>query len=237
MGATDDPRVVLREAAALMQQGRYAESLQQHLWFHEHALESSPALVGVRLSYALADWVELGKIYPEAMQALVAVRDRKAKALLEGKGSFQVFHDVAAINGFLHQEQETVALFQRLHQSNPTLAQTCYHVAEPYLASHQEYEVCSAYVPDPIARLEKIRHLWQIQLELADENPTLGKAHLRDYAEAKFATEVHRLMVILIGAGRRQEAERVRDLALAVNASTAVQAALDDALAHPDAGP
>jgi hypothetical protein len=229
--------VVLRDAVALMRQGRYAESLQKHLWFHDHALEHTPALAGVRLSFALAYWLDLAACYPEAMQALTAIRDRKAQALLDGKGSFRLFHDVASINGYLHEEPETVALFKRMHQTDPELARQCYSVAEKYLVAHQEYEVCVEYLPDPIARFEEIRKLRQVQLELAGENPALGQSHLGDYAEVHFAEGVRRLITILVGAGRRQDAERVRELALAASANAAVRAALDDALPPQDLDP
>jgi hypothetical protein len=235
--ATDDPSAVLREAVTLMRQGRYAESLQKHLWFHDHALDYRPALAGVRLSFALAYWVELAASYPEAMQALAAVRDRKAKALTDGKGSVELFHDVAAINGYLHEEPETVALFKLLHQTDPGLAWRCYPVAEKFLVAHQDYEVCVAYLPDPIARFEAIRELRQVQLELADENPAVGTSEFRDYVEGHFAEAVRRLIAILVGAGRRQDAERVRELGLAASANATVRAALDDALRHQDPGP
>jgi hypothetical protein len=87
------------------------------------------ALAGVRLSFALGYWLELAACYPEAMQALTAVRDRKAQALTGGKGSFELFHDVAAINGYLHAEPETVALFKQLHQiegNSPQAARRCF---------------------------------------------------------------------------------------------------------------
>jgi hypothetical protein len=231
---TNDPGVVLSEAVSLMQQGRYAESLQKHLWFHDHALEHNSALAGVRLSFALADWIELAKRYPEAMVALLAVRDRKAKALADGQGSFELFHDVAAINGFLQEEQGIIALFKLLHQTDPKLAKKCYRVAETVLVAHQEYEVCSAYIPDPTARFEEIRELRQVKLELADKNPTLDRPEFREYAEVSFAQEIQRLIAILVGTNRRQEAERVRELGLAVSESAIVRKALADTVPPED---
>jgi hypothetical protein len=230
MDTTDDPQMVLREAASLRRRGRYAESLQKHLWFHDHALEHNPALAGVRLSFALADWLELAESYPEAMQALIAIRDRKTKALTDGKGTFELFHDVSAINGYLHEEQQTVALFKLLHKMYPELARRCYHAAEKFLVAHQNYEVCIAYIHDPIARFEEIRQLRRVQLELANENPALNIPQFRDYAEGNFAEEVRRLIAILVGVGRRPDAERVRELGLATSASAIVRAALDNAL-------
>jgi hypothetical protein len=235
--ATDDPNSVLQEAVSLMRQGRYAESLQKHLWFHDHALEHRPSLAGVRLSFALGYWLELAQVYPEAMQALTAVRDSKTQALSDGRGSFEFFHDVTAINRCLSEDAKTVALFKRLHRADPDLAGRCYHVAEKHLVAHREYETCAAYLADPVGRFEAIRQMRQVQLELADENPSLGGSHLRDFTEARFADAVGRLVEILAGVGRAQDAERVRELALATSASTAVRAALEDALPPRDSGP
>lgn len=61
--------------------GRYEEALREHIWFHDHALAKQPSLYGVRLSYALADWVDFGKVYPPALAALQAVRDAKTVKL------------------------------------------------------------------------------------------------------------------------------------------------------------
>jgi hypothetical protein len=52
-----------------------------------------------------------------------------------------------------------------------------------------------------------------------------------------FAEAVGRLIAILVGVGRRQDAERVRDLALSASASATVQAALDGALPQQNPGP
>jgi hypothetical protein len=145
VAATCDPQEVLREAVSLMRQGQYAEALEKHLWFHDQALEYQPALGGVRLSFALDFWVELGTLYPEAMEALTAVRDRKVVALTDHKGSFELFH--VAINRCLQEETETVALFMMLHRHNPGLARRCYPIAEEYLVEQQEFEVCITYLP------------------------------------------------------------------------------------------
>ncbi|MDX1982468.1 MAG: hypothetical protein SFV51_19490, partial [Bryobacteraceae bacterium] len=63
---TEDPRQILAGARLDARQGDYAEALQKYLWFHHHALEHDMALSGVRLSYALNEWWELGKAYPPA---------------------------------------------------------------------------------------------------------------------------------------------------------------------------
>jgi hypothetical protein len=225
-----DPKAALHDAVLLMRQGQHAQSLQKLLWFHDHALEHNVALGGVRLSFALSYWMELAKVYPEAMQALIAVRDKKATALAGGEGAFELFQDVAAINRTLGEQAKTVALFKWLLQTAPELAQHCFSIAQADLVEQSEYEVCSRCIPDPLAHIEQARMLRQISLELADENPALGASPLRGYAEQRFAGEVCRMIAILVGAGRRQEAERVRDLALTVSDDDDFREALDQAL-------
>src|SRR4051812_9051491 len=103
-----DPHKVLNEALTLTKQGKYEEALQKHLWFHENALKHDKALAAVRLSFALSDWVELGKKYPKARKALVAIRDKNTKSVSEGKGNFDLFMEIAAINRYLNERAKTV---------------------------------------------------------------------------------------------------------------------------------
>ena len=51
---TDDALQMLRDARQAARRGAHAEALGKYLWFHHHALEHSPALAGVRLSYAIS---------------------------------------------------------------------------------------------------------------------------------------------------------------------------------------
>ena len=71
---TDDARQVLRDAREEARRGAHAEALEKYLWFYHHALEHSPALSGVRLSYAISEWVELGNAYPPALEALESAK-------------------------------------------------------------------------------------------------------------------------------------------------------------------
>jgi hypothetical protein len=234
MAAVRDPQTVFHDAVALARQGKYEDALQHHLWFHEHALEHNPAFAGVRLSYALAAWVELGANYPPALRALTSVRDDKVKAIADGKGSFEAFHDVAAINEYLKESPRTVALFRAIHQASPELAGPCYRVAEPHLVAQREYAICAFYNPDALARFEEIRQLFRLNMEIADENPALPSGGLREYAATSFLMEVCRLLEILVGVGRREEAERVQALAVAECPGADARDALHNALRHPE---
>ncbi len=207
-----DPQKVLNEAQTLARQGKYEEALEKHLWFHENALNHEQAMGGVRLSFALAYWVELGQKYPKAREALVSIRDEDTQAIREGRGSFSLFHDVASINRYLEEEQKTVELFKALDQKQRRLAERCYLVAEKDLAARGEYTLCASYIPDATKRFDRIREMRERHLEMAKDE----RLRLKEYAETSFVEETCRLIEILVGAGRKEDAESVRERAFAV---------------------
>jgi hypothetical protein len=75
-----NPQIRLQNAFTAAGEGRHEEALREYIWFHDHALELEPALYGVRLSFALAYWVELAQDYPAARTALEGIRDRTVQS-------------------------------------------------------------------------------------------------------------------------------------------------------------
>jgi hypothetical protein len=207
------PKRMLAEARALASQAEYAGALEKYLWFHRHALEYSEALAGVRLSFALDEWVNLGQKYPPARDALLSVRDDAIEAFAKGKGSFLLFMDVEAINRYLHDDARTVQLFKLLHRGQPELAGQCYAVAERVLVEGGEYATCIDYLLDLGQRLEAVRQSYLMTLEIAEQNLLLSspEARLKEYADLRLVEETSRLIAILEGVGRLQDADRVRE--------------------------
>jgi hypothetical protein len=210
-----DPQVVLDQARDFARQGRYEEALRAHAWFHDHALEHDEAQYGVRLSFALADWVELGKKHPPALEALRRVRDGKEAAVRAGDTSFDLFHDVVAINECLGQARRTALLFLGLPPAEPELDARRYDLAEEALVSAGAYQACSARIPDPAARFEAIRAARRSDLGLAAGRARRVADQERQYAEWQFDKDTERVVAILEGAGRAEEAARVSALAQA----------------------
>jgi hypothetical protein len=228
-----DPTRVLTEARELALAGRYEEALGRHQWYHDHALEHEPAQCGVRLSFALRYWADLGEVYPPARDALVAVRDRDAAAVRAGDWSRELFGDVASIDRYLGEEAHAGDLFLALHRCDPLRAGPFYEEAEPGLVALREYAVCSHHVPDPAARLGEMAERRRDMLREADDQPEDEGAVFREVVEAGFAEEAGRLIEILAGAGRRAEAERIRELALDETENEAGRAALSGAGGGP----
>src|SRR5208282_2462600 len=158
-----DLQKILSDAKNLMEQAKYEDSLQRHLWYFNHALEYDQGQTGVRLSFALSQWVELGRRYPKAKEALIEIRDRDAHMLLEGKGYANLFTDVQAINRELQDEDATYALFKTIREKDPQLAGQCYFWVENLLVAKGEYQWCYDHVGDPQSRFDSIRRLFDME--------------------------------------------------------------------------
>jgi hypothetical protein len=219
-----DPNKILDQARALAAEGKYEEALQKHLWYHENAVKIDPSNSGVRRSFALAYWVELGEKYPKAKEALLAIRDKDAKAINEGRGSIDLFRDVRAINDELNEKPKTVALFKVIHDKHPDLAKLCYPSAEKDLAAGREYKIAISYIPDPLKRFDQIKERRELTLRRAS-----GDSHRKEFAESSFTEDSCRLIEILVGGGRKPDAERVRERALTVRDDPKIREAVDKA--------
>lgn len=132
-GEKPDPNKVRDESREMMERGEYEQALQRQIWYHNHAAEIQPSLSAVRLSFGLADWLELSRRYPRARQALIETRDIKTSELDAGRGHSNLFADVASINFYLQEEGATVALLKRIQKADPPLAAQCIHYAREAL--------------------------------------------------------------------------------------------------------
>ncbi len=145
-----NPQERLQNAFTAAREGRHEEALREYIWFHDHALELEPALYGVRLSFALAYWVELAQEYPAARIALVAIRDRKSQLLLSDQRNRETFRDVASINHYLQDDALTAQVFASLDRADTTFAHQCAEDALPALVDSKRFELARRYMAPPV---------------------------------------------------------------------------------------
>jgi tRNA A-37 threonylcarbamoyl transferase component Bud32/type II secretory pathway pseudopilin PulG len=255
-GEKPDLGKILQEAKDLMNQGHYEDALQRHLWYHHHALEYDQGQTGVRLSFALVDWVELGRRYPKAKQALMEIRDGDTQKILRGEGYFSLFMDVHGINQYLGDDDATYELFKTIEKSDPKLAAQGYLVVEDLLVNKGEYETCRKYLGDPQGRFQTICNEYQMDLQnqarfakidetsrqrLAMMKKLRGGTNapayspldisvvLKKSAEGRFVVQVRQLIEILVGTGDKVEADDIQKQALVVLNDPRLASAVSDA--------
>lgn len=144
----DAAKKALNDARALARSGEFEKALERHEWFHKNALSINPSYYGVRLSFALGDWKDLGDKYPPALASLKSMRDEGVKALFAGTATPDVFHDISSINRALGEDESTVKVFKELHSHYPELAVKCFQMVQETLLAKHEINLFLHYVGD-----------------------------------------------------------------------------------------
>jgi len=210
----EDMQKYLRDTDKMIEQGKYQEALDRCIWFHEHALEHEPAMYGVRLSFALSDWKRLGDVFPPAMAALKKTRDDKTALMIDKKGNFNLFQDVASLNQTLGEDKETVVLFRKLDQEQKDLATRCWELAKEAVIKTKAYDLAKKYLGNPVLEFNTIK-------ERYDENVKMygGKnfgAHFKSYNQNHFVKETLLLLDVTAALDDTTATKEIRGKALAV---------------------
>jgi len=204
-----DPNEILREAEEDRRSGKYQQALEKHLWYHENALRIDPGQGGVRLSFALNSWLELGEKYPPALAKMREVRDATEDKIRDQdrvRVKFEDFHDFSAFNNTLRQPSRTAALFKWLDGENSEDAAIVYPVAEAALIDQQEYKICGKYV-DPTENVKQIHDRYVTGVKMSAE---FGEHHLK-HTEDALVNASSTLVEILVMNDRKTEAQTAAD--------------------------
>jgi len=221
-----NPQQILDEAQSDAKAGRYEDALAKHVWFHENALRVDPSYYGVRLSFALADWVKLGSQYPKALEKLREIRDEKDAKLRGGLRDRDLFDDVASINQYLGESTRTVSLFKELHSANPQFAQDSFELAVEALVEAGEFSLCKECLGDPDGRFSKMVESRKRGLEYAaSKSGTTAQASVNAY-NSIYVDAVCRLLKILAQTGDEAKAIEIQKQALAVCPDNRIEEAL-----------
>ncbi len=204
----------LNKIRNLVKNEQYELALQKHVWFHEES-KSSSGMGGVRLSFAISNWVELGNKYPPALTELRKVRNENKDKMSSGKGTFNVFHDFSSINRELGEELKTIELFYELSQNFPQQAKALYHVVEDILIEKKEFALVNKYMDDPIFKYETLRYSREQSLSHARKNKNENSSVSLEYSDNRFVDETIKLINALLILNKKPEAIEIHQRAMA----------------------
>jgi hypothetical protein len=231
---------VLERARTARLAGRYEDALRDHLWFHENALAVEPSLAGVRLSFALRDWIYLAEQFPLARRALQGLRDRDTARILDGSagphaGPRELFRDIVAINSALGEERATQDLFVRIDIQMPELARQCGDFALPALVAAEDFMLARRYLGDPAARVQALAaSLNAYTEELVKSGGTSSAPALLAFV-LNYTKEVRLVVEVLRRQDEEELAERVSREALDALKSDALRDAVEREFETPGA--
>jgi len=202
-----EPQAILNEAQADAAAGRYREALAKHIWYRDNALKYQPGQRGVRNSFALMYWAELGKKYPPAMKKLQAIRTEAINQFQTKNGDAETvtasFITVISINNALKEKVKNVGLFKELIVDNPEAAKKVYSVLESDLIDAKEYALCGRYM-DPDRSYARIQRLYDLDKDS-------GTPQLQDFDVKSFSNQTARLVAVLAINGRNDDALRISE--------------------------
>jgi hypothetical protein len=184
---------------------QYDDALAKHVWYHENALKYGTGQGGVRLSFVLSNWLELGKAYPPALQKLKAIQDGLEKQLSDGKGGFQQFHDFSAINKLLNEVKRTSDIFLLLDAKYPAQARIDFQAGLPALVTAKEYALCGKYL-QPEQFYKSAADNFRYMLKFEAEHPAPGPA--KSFAKQNFPNQCSTLVALLVKNNRLEEAKK-----------------------------
>ena len=255
-GEKPDLAKILADAKDLTTRGQYEEALGRYIWFHNHEQQYGDSYQDVvRITSGISDWVELGRRYPKAKQALLEIRDDAQRKIADGQGYADLFKDVQAINGELQQQDDTYALYQSMRKTDPQLARECYFWAENLLVSKGEYQWCFENMGDPQSRFANTKSNFEMDIQREKQMADLQERSRKQMEELsrkrggppiqlppidtsriilqsatnRFVGTVGMIVEILIGSGHPDEATQLRDQALAVSDDQRLKSAINDA--------
>ena len=205
------PSVILDEARDDTRAKRYSLALAKHIWFHKNALKYEPSLVGVRLSFALSDWMSLGKEYPPALEKLKSIRDALEARVQSGEDIAKEFHDLVAINRYLGDDQRSVESFKAFEKNHPNSAPLVFLYTRNALIKAKEYETYAKYIRGTSDFFE-IKEMFERGKKSADRMPDQGKS-LLEYLDESFRHETATLVAVLVNVDRKEEANEIADIA------------------------
>lgn len=208
----EDMQKYLSDTQELVREGKHEDALKRFLWFHDHALEHQPSMYGVRLSFALSYWKQLGDVYPPALAALKRTRDDKTERLVQKESNRNLFHDVMALNRTLDEDAKTVDLFRALDKDRPDFAKQCWDIAKEAIIKAKAYDLARKYIGNPVREWGKVK-------EMYDRNKAMygGKNfgdHFKAYNENHFVEETLRLIDVAIALDDGEAAQDIQTKAL-----------------------
>jgi hypothetical protein len=232
---------------------QYEEALQRCLAFH-NKWKTSASLISL-----LGNWVELGRRYPKAKQALIEIRDRDTREFNEGRGYFELFMEVSSINRELEDEDATYALYRSFRDKDRKLGGQCLGFVEGLLVSKGEYQWCYDHMGDPQARFEYMQRTLNMRLNVEERqreameasqkrledmrrqhgrtngpaySPLNIAAGTKSMAHDSFVSQTLELIEILVATGHKDTAEKIRDQAAAAVDDARLKTAVNDAEIH-----
>lgn len=227
---------IVEQIISATEDGRHPEALALLTALYAEVCEARADEDG-RHFITMFMWDQLAEDYPPALEALARARDEQVKLLLAGNNVFSVrqgwprsrFLEIVRMNDSLRDAASTYQVFIQLKAALPDIAEREHYMALPAMVAMGDFALAAQYMPDPLGNLARLNADAAV-LPLFPSRP----AAPRMAAElSNFMKDVRLRAAILIGLGRKTEANAMQAAALAGIASDDMRAFAEREIAVP----
>lgn len=202
---------ILDEARDAFHSGKYPEALEKYDYFFEHALNDDPhSLYGVRLSYCLDEWAQLGEKYPEALTRLENKRDHTLAQIVKTKAP-ERFHDYIAICKYLGSPSLPIKPFLRFHAEDRDLSKIIVRFIWDKLVKEGLWEICISYLPDPKESYKHSVYKFDETMKVCKSDPGLGGEDFEQQIKGWYVRDVSNILLVLKSNGKTDEFVLIRE--------------------------
>jgi len=206
-----DPREVLDRARLHVTNKEYAVALQDYKWFFENSTKIRSSLFGVKHSYCVSEWRNLGDLYEPALKLYRTVLNDRKNRLLRGEADWDLFMEFDALCKYDGRKSEVVEVFLSFHNDNQKTKFTklIFNPIKEDLLSYGYTAICSQYIADPVLEAERIIELHRINMEREERFPIKGKDG--SFSDEMYNKDVGFLLTVLKKSNRFDEFESVKN--------------------------
>lgn len=187
----------------------YEEALERHIWYHENALKYDQAQYGVRLSFALGSWVQLGKAYPKALEALRSTRDQTLATYRKSPSDALMFGEVLSLDLALDDMASTKKHFYEGRQHKETDSLLMLQLGR--ILATGDLKWAKDVIGHPKEKLEEIKRQRQMALS---SFPDAKDSQMKQSLDGVFAMQIANLLKAVDKVHGRSAAKDLQKTAL-----------------------
>lgn len=210
-------------ARTLAKSGKHAEALAEFLWCYDEGMPRVAAFGGVRESYLLNEIARLGEQYPVALDALRVRRDQMLDAIIADPDDRSAFSEFSSLNHALKEDQQNLALWEKLPAGDPRRSQFGLQVYEDLARSRRYADALEAY---PYRTMTSLFDSLIEEYDAPADWSAEKIANMRRSARSGAIKTAASNLEVLLGADQLDQAREFAAKVLAYDASESTRQAL-----------
>ncbi len=218
-----DPTLVLKEANQAIKNLEFDKSNEKFKWYWTNSAKIKPSLIGVKLTFALRDWMSLAAKYPPALSEIKKLQSDLLLVMSNNYPQLLEFAEFSALSGALGFDEDVCRIFESLVNKNEIGARPYFRIASKHLILCKRYKICNPFIGVDAFRRIKANFS---NSKIIDEGTNSPQNEIKLY---NYLSEVATMVALLIHNDRKNESNEIANETARLFESTKFSKILEDA--------